>query len=317
MKIKNFIAANINEAMALVKNELGSEAVIISSATIDGQMHLTAAIEEQEEILFDEEERIEVRSTHHSFNDSLLRECLNYHGVLEVVQNRILSTTRQISKEQQIFSDTRLLEATLGCLFNYNRILDTSCRIKMFMGTPGSGKSTAIAKVATQAKMQGKNCAFVSTDNSKAGANKQLEAFANILEADFSFFKDERDLFNFCNEATNKYDFVLIDTPGINPFIEAEVAKVSRFSECIKADKFLTLDAGRNPFDAVEAADVFTQIGARNILPTRMDLTRRIGAVISAAACCGLSFGSASVSSSIAKGLAVVDNKSLAKLILA
>lgn len=57
------------------------------------------------------------------------------------------------------------------------------------MGTPGSGKSTAIAKAATQARLKGIKCVIVSTDNVRAGANQQLKAFAEILDVEFSFSK--------------------------------------------------------------------------------------------------------------------------------
>ena len=62
--------------------------------------------------------------------------------------------------------------------------------------------------------------------------------------------------------------------------------------------------------------DIFAEIGARFLLPTRLDLTRRIGALLSVAACCEFGFCSASVSSSIAKGLSPVDGEALAKLVL-
>ena len=88
-------------------------------------------------------------------------------------------------------------------------------------------------------------------------------------------------------------------------------------TEAVRADMILTMDAGKNTFEAVEIADIFAGIGARFLLPTRLDLTRRIGALLSVAACCEFGFCSASVSSSIAKGLSPVDGEALAKLVLA
>lgn len=317
MKVKNFTAGSINEALLQVKETLGVEAVILSTQNIGGQVQVTAAIDEVEEFNFDADEKVEVINTRRYFDDTALRESLSYHGILDLVQDKILAASRQISREQEIFRDTKVLEAAFGCLFDYSAILAADNPLKMFMGTPGSGKSTAIAKMAALAKMQGKKCLIISTDNSKAGANKQLEAFADILQAPFLFVKNERKLFEICQNAKADNDFILIDTPGINPFLENEVEKVSRFAMSVKADKILTMDASKNPYEAVEIAEIFTEIGARFLLPTRMDLTRRIGAIVSAASCCSLTFCGASVSSSIANGLAAVDNKSLAKLVLA
>lgn len=318
MKIKKIIAPNMAEAFALVKDELGEEAVIISAENDeDGQVVVTAAVEEDFDIRFDDTDEPEIIETAHSFDDNFLRGCLEYHGVVETVADKIMSTARKISREQNIGDTQTVLEKTLAALYHCKDILDLRQPVKMFMGTPGSGKSTAIAKTATLAKFKHITTCIISTDNVRAGANKQLEAFAQILELDFYFCKDERSLFETVREMQSRYRLILIDTPGINPFIEKEVDRVGKLSEVVKADVILTVDAGRNTYESVEIAEIFAAVGVENILPTRLDLTRRIGSVLSVAACCNLSFCAASVSSSIANGLADIDNKSLARLILA
>ena len=109
---------------------------------------------------------------------------------------------------------------------------------------------------------------------------------------------------------------LLIDTPGINPYVEAEVNNIADLIDTLKADKILVQDAGRNTFETVETAEIFCRLGARLILPTRLDMTRRIGAIISGAYCNRLGFCAGSVSSNIAKGLAEITPASLARLIL-
>lgn len=317
MKLKNFTAPSMIEAMALVREELGDDAIIISSANDNqGDFCITAAIEE-DEINFDIAEKPEVinRKTH--FDDTLLRECLEYHGLLDIVSSRILANIRKINLEEKIFDDRLLLEKSFSKIFNYSNVLDLNNPLKMFMGVPGSGKSTAIAKVATQAKIKGIQACVISTDNVRAGANNQLEAFAKILELDFYFCKGERALFDLVQKVKGNYQIILIDTPGINPFLAEEVKKLSDLVSVVKAELILTMDAGKNTYEAVEIADIFTEIGATHLLPTRLDLTRRIGGLLSVANCCELSFCAASVSAKIAQGLAEIDNKSLAKLILA
>lgn len=317
MKIKTFTAPSSLEAMQQAAAELGDEAVIISTETLeDGNIRITAASEEKEEIIFNDEEELEFVDSRTVFDDSIIREALDYHSVLDLVQERILSRARSISKERKIFDDQKLLEACFSEMFGFCDILKTPGKTKLFMGTPGSGKSTAIAKVATQAKLKKISTCIVSTDNVRAGANKQLEAFAEILELDFFFCKDERKLFEILQKVQDKYQLILIDTPGINPFEPEEVNKVSAFASVVKGGFFLTLTAGLNTYEAIEIAEVFTELGAKYLLPTRMDLTRRIGSLLSVASCCELSFSSASVSASIAKGLAEITNRSLARLIL-
>ena len=303
MRIKNFIANDMQEALREVRSLLGEDAIIISNEIIDGKVHIRAATDEFEEISFDEDENPQLDFRY--FDDGALRESLDYHCVLELVKERILSRTREHG-----------LDKAFSMLFDYQPLLNNRCNVKMFLGTPGSGKSTAIAKAATMIKLKGKTSCIISVDNIRAGANKQLEAFADILDTDFLFCKGEKSLYLTVEKAKNQFDYVLIDTPGINPFIQDDVNGLLPFVEAVKADKILALDASKNTNEAIDIAEIFVQLGARFLLPTRMDLTRRMGAILSVSNCCELSFCAASVSSSIAKGLASVDAKSLINLIL-
>lgn len=317
MKIKNITASNMAEALVQIKNELGDDAVIISSENAsDGSVVVTAALEDDFDISFDEKNEANIVENSKIFDERYLRECMEYHAVLQNVGEKVMALARQISREQNLSDDKRILEKVFDTLYRYEDILDLRQPVKLFMGTPGSGKSTAVAKAATLAKFKKIPACIISTDNVRAGANKQLEAFAKILELDFYFCKDERGLFRQVNEAKTRYALILVDTPGINPFIPSEVDRVGKFADAVKNQAILTMDTGRNTFEAVEIAEIFAKIGASCLLPTRLDLTRRIGAVLSVAACCGFSFCAASVSSSIANGLAPIDSKSLAKLVL-
>ena len=317
MKVKNFIAPTMTDAMAQVRVELGIDAVILSSQNVGGGVLLTAAVDETADFDFTPADEIKALDTRAFFDDTVLRRALEYHTVIEPVAGRLLALCREAGRDQKLVNDRQTLAAGLGRMFKFRPMFAGSSAFKMFMGTPGSGKSTAIAKLATRAKLKGVKTVIVSTDNSKAGANQQLKAFADILEVDFHFFKDPKALFKFANGARGEYGLILIDTPGINPFAAAELEKVAPFAESIKADKILTMDAGRNVAEAVEGAEIFQDLGADCLLPTRLDLTRRIGAVLSVAACCDLTLGAAGVSASIASGLAEVAPDSLARLILA
>ena len=316
MRIKKFIAKNMSEAIEMVRQSLGSDAIILSNQTINGQVELTAGLDENIDFAFSEKDEIEPLNTKIIFDETFLRENLNYHNLVDFVQSKILATARQVAHDSDTQDRNDILSQTFDEIYNFCPVLNLENQVKMFMGTPGSGKSTAIAKVATQAKIKGIRTLIISVDNVRAGANKQLESFANILELNFLFIKDPRSLFETIKREQDDYKLILIDTPGVNPFLPEEVNKVESFSESIKCDKILILDAGRNAFEAVEVAEIFVNLGAKYLIPTRMDLTRRLGTILSVADCCKLTFCSVSVSSSIANGLATIDSKSLSKLIL-
>lgn len=316
MKIKNFIASTMTEALVQIKAELGPDAIILSSEDRNGQMCLTVAIDETVDFDFADDETIKEIDTKAFFDESTLREALEYHGVLDLVQYHILSCCREVNREHKRADDLFVMSKALEKNYRFLPLFDKSNPLKLFMGTPGSGKSTVIAKVATQAKLKGIKTAIISTDNTRAGANKQLEAFADILEVEFVFYKEARELFRAVKGKLADYGCVLIDTPGINPFIKSELEKVIPFADSLKCEKILTFDAGRNVYEAVEAAEIFAELGADILLPTRLDLTRRVGSILSIADCCNMRLCAASVGSSIAKGLAELDSKALARLVL-
>ena len=317
MKVKNFIAADINQALQQIKQELGDEAIILSQEKIAAGVQVTAAVDEKQDFNFDEAEQIQPIDTRQFFDESKLRQALEYHNVTDEVQYQILSACRDVVRQNPQLSDVDVLAHALPKVFSFSPLLESRQKLQMFMGTPGAGKSTAIAKAATQVKLQqGQTPAIVSTDNIRAGANLQLKAFAEILNADFYFFKAPQDLFKFLQNEAQKYPRVFIDTPGINPFMPAEVDKVASLADTFKGDKVLTADAGRNIAEAVEVAEIFKSLGVSMLMPTRLDLTRRIGSVLRVAGSLNMALCGASVSSSVANGFAPVCAQALAGLIL-
>ncbi len=316
MRLKTYTAANMNEAFALVKQELGADAIIVNTEnTEDGGVRITAA-EEEKDFSFSEKEEVFPEPRRRDFDDSRIRESLKYHGVIKQTREKILANIRQEYYDSGEKDDKVLLERCLNKMFGYYKMLERKHPFKLFMGITGSGKSTAIAKVATQAKFKKISCCIVSTDNIRAGANNQLQAFAEILETPFSCAKDAQSLYEKAASSAERYELVLVDTPGINPFEEKEVSLISPLVRALKADVIMTMDAGRNSYDSVEIAEIFSKLGARYLLPTRMDLTRRIGGIISVAESTGMALGAAGVSSSIVQGIAKIDAKSLARLLL-
>ena len=316
MRLKTYTAANMNEAFALVKQELGADAIIVNTEnTEDGGVRITAA-EEEKDFSFSEKEEVFPEPRRRDFDDSRIRESLKYHGVIKQTREKILANIRQEYYDSGEKDDKVLLERCLNKMFGYYKMLERKHPFKLFMGITGSGKSTAIAKDATQAKFKKISCCIVSTDNIRAGANNQLQAFAEILETPFSCAKDAQSLYEKAASSAERYELVLVDTPGINPFEEKEVSLISPLVRALKADVIMTMDAGRNSYDSVEIAEIFSKLGARYLLPTRMDLTRRIGGIISVAESTGMALGAAGVSSSIVQGIAKIDAKSLARLLL-
>ena len=111
MRLKNYLAASMTEAMNQVKEELGPDAIIISAETVDGQFKVVAALEEREDIDFNAADELKITPSRFRFADSHLRDCLDYHGVIDTVAERILAYCRNLSLERGISDEHRLLSA--------------------------------------------------------------------------------------------------------------------------------------------------------------------------------------------------------------
>lgn len=314
MRAKQFIASDMSEIMFQIKSFLGPDAVIISNEKKDNKFYVTAAIEEDAEQNYSNLP-IQLNRSSNIYNDSNVKECLEYHEVGSILSSKILSLMRYYSKDYDMIDEKEMLTKVLSEIFDFVDVLDNN-KCKLFMGPPGAGKSTAIAKMATYAKFEKKKPVIISTDNIRAGANKQLEAFASILEVPFYFAEGERKLYELYKKVQEKYDVILVDTPGVNPFKNNEIEKLYGLYDTMKCDAFVVIDAGRNLNDSIEITGIFKTMGANFILPTRLDLTRRIGSILASAYENNMKFSAASVCSSIANGLSRLDAQTLASLIL-
>ena len=316
MKVKQFTAPNITQAMEQIRTELGNDAIIVSTTDSEEGVTITAAIENKENIDFDQNEQLEISPARQVYDDTKIRESLEYHDVLPDISSRMLAIARYLYQQNKQIDNMQLLAKVLEQMYGFQKILEEKQKVKIFFGLPGCGKSTTIAKVAARAKVKHIPVAIVSTDNVRAGANKQLESFAQIMKTDYYFCKTARELYQIAQEGQEKYKFILVDTPGINPYKENEVAYVDELIDSVKAEKILVADAGRNTLETVETAEIFTRLGIELILPTHLDMTRRIGSILSAAYDNHLQFYGGSVSSDIARGVAEITPQALARLLL-
>ncbi|MEP4189867.1 MAG: hypothetical protein ABJN51_02230, partial [Sneathiella sp.] len=109
---------------------------------------------------------------------------------------------------------------------------------------------------------------------------------------------------------------ILIDTGGINAYDETEVGDLTAKILAAKAEVVAVLAAGTDSSEMSDIAGQFASIGAKRLIATRLDTTRRYGGLFTAADTANLSFSYASVSPSVATGLHVITPVNLARLIL-
>jgi len=73
------------------------------------------------------------------------------------------------------------------------------------------------------------------------------------------------------------------------------------------------MPAGQDPAEAADQALAFAPLGARHLLPTRLDLARRLGSLVAAAAAADLMLTEAGIGAGATDGLAAITPAFLAE----
>jgi flagellar biosynthesis protein FlhF len=195
MRLKSFYAKTMTEAMQMIRDTLGEDAIIVATREEKGgkAVHVTAAIdppsysapafeigkssapaEGDDWLQYDEEEE-------QSLIAEELTEVLLRHSVPEDVMDQILSCATVVGLEQPSIA----LIAAIEHLYNFQPLPQKAHKKPIMMvGPPGSGKTLAVAKAAARGVMNGLRVGVISADTVRAGGVEQLAAFTKLLRID-------------------------------------------------------------------------------------------------------------------------------------
>lgn len=159
----------------------------------------------------------------------------------------------------------------------------------MFIGINGTGKTTAIAKIAKMLRDRGENVVMAACDTFRAGAIEQLTVHADRLGVRIVKQTQDADpaavAFDAIEHARSKRrDIVLIDTAGrmqTNNNLIEEMKKIARVA---KPDLKVFVGDSLAGNDAIEQARVFDDaVGIDAIILTKIDTDAKGGAALSIA----------------------------------
>jgi flagellar biosynthesis protein FlhF len=312
MRLKSYTAATMAEAMNMVREELGEDAIIVSTQrSSDGQgVRITAALEEAER----EEDIARALAGEDStpFSESV-REALTYHGVPPRLIEKMVLTARSV----EVGSPTMACAAALEDHFDFAPLPERKApRPFMLVGPPGSGKTITVAKLAARARLAGRPVGVITTDTIRAGAVEQLTAFTKILEVEILQVRGPEALPQAVDSMMQSYDLVFIDSPGLNPFSHHDMDYLKALTHSSDVETILVLAAGGDAGESSDIGEAFSACGATRILATRLDMTRRLGAILAAADAGQLMFSEVSLNPHVATGLCAINPVSMARMIL-
>ena len=298
------------DAMRQIRQSLGDDAVIVSTQTDDdGSVSITAALESADAesalnaLLADDE--------HDRVREEIYR-ALDYHGVPADLGEAIMARIGDNMSNDA----TTSLEAGLKQVFDYSPIdLGKMQQPILLLGLPGAGKTVTTAKLATQAVMAKRPVSIISADGFRAGAREELSAFTDILNTDLMHVDTPAEL-RAAVAGKPAGTVTLIDSTGANPFHAKEMAALAQLVEAADAEPVLVLAAGGDTVEAAEIAGSFAAIGTRRMVVTRLDISRRLGAMLVVAEAGPLAFSDVSFSPQVARGLKFLTPQALSRLLM-
>ena len=304
MRLRNFTAPSMHEAIALVREELGPEAIIVSTEDDDGAVRVTAALEEAEPR--------PQRASDTDVTDQL-SEALAANGVPGGLSEKLLMASLTFEADDVLVS----LSGALAAVYSFAPVADQGrSRPLMLVGPPGAGKTMAVAKLAARAVMAKRPVNLVTSDTVRAGAIEQLAAVARVLGVELNTADSAARLASLLLKAAPDA-VTLIDSSGVNPYSTADRRELTALLAAAGAEPILVMPAGGDVLDAIDQARIFRDLGCSRMAVTRLDLTQRLGSVLAAADAARLGFAEAGVAPEISNGMIPFNPVVLARRLIA
>lgn len=159
------------------------------------------------------------------------------------------------------------------------------CRVVALVGATGVGKTTNLAKLAAHFAIRERaRVAFITTDTYRVAAPDQLRVYANIIGLDVHVVNDA-DEYARALRALRRHDLVLVDTAGGSPYNTEQIEELRATIAVAPPDEVILVVAANAQFE--EQATVlqnFAKLAPTSILISKIDETRRYGALFSIAA---------------------------------
>ena len=329
MKLKRFTAPTMPEAIKMIKNDLGEDAVILSTRKITGAggqkgLEITAAIEQVAPKPAPEapppssaiEDAMRAAQGQTPSEVSALTARLIEHGVDTALAQRINKAVTALRETG--FNEEEGLEMVLSKMINFTQPADVlqKDRPLVLVGPTGAGKTTTLAKIAVSERMQGQKVALVSMDTYKIGGIEQLGIYADALKENLHVV-DARTRLADVRKELDSYDLTLVDCAGTNPREKTRLQDVINQMVDVKADVALVIPCNLNAAEMKALPKAFGALEPAHLIFSKLDETAFLGGLVNTAVGSGLPVCFVTDGQRVPQDLLQIDPKSLSRRLLA
>jgi flagellar biosynthesis protein FlhF len=225
MNVKQYREPTVREALRAVREELGPDALVISTELVASagwrgwlgarEVRVTAGAtpvtSESRTAAVDRRHTDTVAGPAQGRESIVAR--LVAGGVARAMAEQVAAAMPSAEcRGASLATLTRALATNLGDMAAGD---EPFARVEVFVGPPGVGKTTTIAKIAAQTRArEGRALGMVAGDAFRAGAIEQLRAYAEIIGAPFKVARTTRELDKALSSSRHP---LLVDTAGRSP----------------------------------------------------------------------------------------------------
>jgi len=178
---------------------------------------------------------------------------------------------------------TALCQAIARMLPEDNRVaLNPDCMRRVaLVGPSGAGKTTTLAKLATQFRLrEGRRVVLLSLDMQRLGGREQLQRYADLIDVPLHAAQTIAEVRE-CVRRLSGDELLLIDTPGIGLREEALFARVATLLRAARPDaNYLVLPASTAPNVLARMVEGFAPFQPAGTVLTRLDDVLGFGVVL-------------------------------------
>lgn len=309
MRIRTLTADKMEDALRLIREELGPEALILGTRKVPGAngkatLEITAAVNEPEPAtrpLSQPEGTTPTPFPTAAPPPPGLQGTLEAHGTATGLIHKI--TTALPGLASAGFNAEEALEMLLAKLVSFRSpaSLLPAGKAHLFLGPHGAGKTTIISKLAIQAKKQGRTVGLLSLDDQKIGGFEPLAIAAEIMGETAHLLSSVADLRTAAATLGPRH-MLLLDTAGLNPYQPQALTRLKQRLEELGLPTLnhLVVPASLNAADMAALPVACHRFGLHSLVFTKLDSTTRYGALLSTAAQAELPVGLAGHSADMA-----------------
>lgn len=160
-------------------------------------------------------------------------------------------------------------------------------KLIFFVGSTGVGKTTTIAKIASDIKLENKfKIALVTADTYRIAAVEQLRVYANILDVPLKIIYSNNELSKEIKEFQNQ-DVILVDTAGRSHKNEKQFDEMLQLIRDVELDEeiyekeiFLVVSSTTKFKDLAGICKTYEKLGKIKLIFTKLDETMDFGNIL-------------------------------------